>query len=115
MHRLLGWLLTAVNAGGSLQVHVRKIADPAEYREGRRYSIAQMKFAQYCRRLIEGSPVARNYYLAIQNTARVFPQLVADLPQIPLVAKKHSGPFMWFASAGRALRSAILFAAHLQG
>ena len=97
----VGWTLQGLmdRVGGNT-VHVRKIADPAEYREGRRYSIAQMKFRQYCQRLVDGSPEARNYYLAIQNTARVFPELVEDLPNLSLVAKKHSGPFLWFACEG---------------
>ena len=37
----------------------------------------------------------------IQNTSRVFPQLVSELPEpFPLVGKKHSGPFMWIAARG---------------
>ena len=97
----MGWTLEALRQRvGANTVHVRKIADPAEYREGRRYSIQQMAFGDYAERLISGSPAARSYYLAIQNTARVFPELVGELPTLPLVAKKHSGPFLWFACEG---------------
>jgi hypothetical protein len=97
------WTLEGLCARvGSNPVHVRKIADAAEYREGRRYSIAQMPFREYCQRIIDGSPKAGNYYLAIQNIARAFPELTAELPEIPLIAKKHSGPFLWIAAPGRA-------------
>lgn len=51
---------------GANQVNVRKIADAAEYREGRRYSNVQMTFEAYCRRIIDDLPEARGFYLAIQ-------------------------------------------------
>ena len=119
------WTIESLRARiGETQCHVRSRTGSAEYKEGKRYCIEQMTFARYADMLLAGDggdyylaiqvrsltqhPCSYPYdlhrhdgcYLAIQNVQRVFAELVAELPTPSYVRKKHSGPFLWVASAG---------------
>ena len=98
----LRWTLESLRDSiGARSVDVRCMsAGAGEYREGRRYTLVQLPFDTYCTRILEREPEAQRHYLATSNVARVFPELVDELPSLPLVAKKHCGPFLWIAAPG---------------
>eukprot|EP01052_Picozoa_sp_SAG31_P013336 SAG31_NODE_800_length_12014_cov_11.050608_5_plen_257_part_00 len=105
----MGWTLESLaDKIGKTQVHVRSRTSTQEYREGKRYCIEQMSFSKYAALLLAedqkkpqiAKRPAPDYYLAIQNVLRNFQELKAELPLPSYVRKKHSGPFMWIASAG---------------
>eukprot|EP01121_Diplochlamys_sp_Union-15-3_P021656 TRINITY_DN8887_c0_g1_i1.p1 TRINITY_DN8887_c0_g1~~TRINITY_DN8887_c0_g1_i1.p1 ORF type:complete len:279 (+),score=42.77 TRINITY_DN8887_c0_g1_i1:264-1100(+) len=61
-----------------------------------------MPFNQFAQSLkkSENEKTIFDYYMAVQNLKRAFPQLVDDYPLPPYVGKLHGGPHLWIGCTG---------------
>jgi len=93
-----------VNRVGNNCVNVRKGTSSEEYKVGKQYKIAKMEFKKFAAALLDNEKSkggsSFDYYMAVQNIKRVFPEIEAEIPVPPYIGKVHGGPFLWIGCSG---------------
>ncbi|XP_039250544.2 tRNA wybutosine-synthesizing protein 5-like [Styela clava] len=82
------------------EVNVRGRTNCQEYKVGKNYTLRKTTFREYIQDLQKCSARGSSSYMAVQNIAKVFPQLSNECVLPAYIRKVHNGPFMWIAQKG---------------